>query len=848
MNNTEFSHNLEQWFQERPKWVQEAAYRLINTGNLTEKDYLDLLSICLKEAVGETVTYSRVESSVFNVQESSVHLRLESVSDVKGINALCPTKPLEFTKSQLCIVYGRNGSGKSGYVRLLKNACGTRYSGELLQNIFDSSDQPQSANLIFTTDGQTKSMKWSGNSLKELFGIDIYDTEGGLIYVNEENEITFEPWLLQFFTQLTRLCENLKQRINLQIASLPSHKPTFPSEFATTNASKWYNDITSSYTQGDIDIWTRWEPKDEAELIDTKKRLSEVNPLAKARTIRHQRNILNQLISHLDFSYKGLTDEVCSDYLMAKSDANIKRNAADQDAKLVFQKAPIKGIGSESWKLLWDAARKFSEGIAYPSEKFPNIGDDAVCVLCQRELTNESRDRFTSFESFVKNELQSQVTKAEQILQTKITRLPNIITLEEVNLRLDGIGITDEDTRKRVIAFNENLLICKQKLIEANFIAEVPDLPPISIMEHLKKVSDDFEKLAIKYDEDGKGRSRLEIILKDISARKWLNQQSLAIKEEISRLIEVQKLRSAEELTNTTGLTKKKSILTESLITLPYIERFRKELKDLKAESIQVEIKKSRAELGRVFHRIVLQDAVKSVRTSDILSEGEFRIVSLAAFLADTEGRGSVTTFIFDDPISSLDQVYEEAAAQRLVELSKERQVIVFTHRLSLVGLLDKYSRKEGVEKTIITLSRSRIGDITDQPINLSTTKPTAKRYLNERLAKAKKAFHISQAEYEVMAKALCGDIRILLEQIVELDMLAGIVRRYNPEVQTKGKIERLAKIKTEDCKFIDDLMTAYSRYEHSQPDEAPVDLPNPDELEIDLKAIVAFIESMDKR
>jgi ABC-type transport system involved in cytochrome bd biosynthesis fused ATPase/permease subunit len=82
------------------------------------------------------------------------------------------------------------------------------------------------------------------------------------------------------------------------------------------------------------------------------------------------------------------------------------------------------------------------------------------------------------------------------------------------------------------------------------------------------------------------------------------------------------------------------------------------------------------------------------VKTSDILSEGEFRIVSLAAFLADTEGRGAKTPFIFDDPISSLDQVYEEATAQRLVMLSKTRQVIVFTHRLSLLGLLDKVRRK----------------------------------------------------------------------------------------------------------------------------------------------------------
>ena len=106
----------------------------------------------------------------------------------------------------------------------------------------------------------------------------------------------------------------------------------------------------------------------------------------------------------------------------------------------------------------------------------------------------------------------------------------------------------------------------------------------------------------------------------------------------------------------------------------------------------------------------------------------------------------------------------------------------------------------------------------------------------------------VGDAEYERVAKALCRDTRILVEQIVESDLLAGVIRRYSAEVQTKGKIEHLAKITPEDCRFIDDMMTAYSRYEHSQPDEAPVELPKPDEIEKDLQAILAFIEAVQKR
>lgn len=172
----------------------------------------------------------------------------------------------------------------------------------------------------------------------------------------------------------------------------------------------------------------------------------------------------------------------------------------------------------------------------------------------------------------------------------------------------------------------------------------------------------------------------------------------------------------------------------------------------------------------------------------------------------------------------------------------------MFTHRLSLVGSLEKYAEKTGVEANIVSLSQYVVGDIIDLPIDLKRTDKAANALANERFAAVKKAFAESDAVYEKEAKSLCRDIRVLTERIVEADLLAGVVKRYSPEVNTKGKIHHLAKIMPEDCKFIDDLITKYSRYEHSQSEEAPVELPKPDEIESDLKAIIKFIDTIKQR
>lgn len=180
--------------------------------------------------------------------------------------------------------------------------------------------------------------------------------------------------------------------------------------------------------------------------------------------------------------------------------------------------------------------------------------------------------------------------------------------------------------------------------------------------------------------------------------------------------------------------------------------------------------------------------------------------------------------------------------------MSRTRQVIVFTHRLSFVGLLEKYSDKLRIDSKLFCLSRNRIGEIAELPIDLRKTISAVHGLLNERIPVAKKAFASGDSAYEIAAKAICTDIRTLLERVVEVDLLNGVVRRFSAEIQTKGKIQALANITVPECQFIDDLMTKYSRYEHSQPEEAPVELPRPNEIQSDLDQIMAFIMTIQGR
>src|SRR5688572_17137514 len=102
---------LTNWFSERSQWLQIAAARLFQQSELTEMDVSELATLCQQEANGKLPKATcSFPASAFS-QGAAGTLRLCSISDVEGVNALAPKKPLEFGKGNITIVFGNNGSG-----------------------------------------------------------------------------------------------------------------------------------------------------------------------------------------------------------------------------------------------------------------------------------------------------------------------------------------------------------------------------------------------------------------------------------------------------------------------------------------------------------------------------------------------------------------------------------------------------------------------------------------------------------------------------------------------------------------------------------------------------------------
>lgn len=317
----------------------------------------------------------------------------------------------------------------------------------------------------------------------------------------------------------------------------------------------------------------------------------------------------------------------------------------------------------------------------------------------------------TEFEKFVQGQLEKDASAAEKKLKEALDWSPTPPDRAQLETACQAAELSEQVSASLIAAW-EKLKEHLNTLLTLDLPEEAPEIDESITRLHavLEQLAGVAEQAAKDLEEDAKSEDRTKAAasLLDLEAKKWVTEQADGIRTEVERLVQLEKLKQWKRKTSTNGITRKAGDLSQQLVADAYIIRFNDELRKLGASKVQVELVKTRSRQGRTQHQVLLKSPdVEGVNVSEILSEGERRIVSLAAFLADVTGGSGSAPFVFDDPISSLDQVFEEAVIARLIELSQERQVLVFTHRLSFLGIM---SDKAGDALNCISIRREDWG------------------------------------------------------------------------------------------------------------------------------------------
>ena len=467
----------------------------------------------------------------------------------------------------------------------------------LHRNVYAAAPGVQKALITYEKNGTTTCNDWTGQGfIDDLKSVDIFDTSFGRVFVNSEDEVSYEPPVLSFFSSLITICEKVSENLEAEVARHPSKKPTISFDLKTTSEGVWFDGISTKTTSTDVERNCSFTVENELEISELQQRLAEQAPSDKAKQLRKQKGHIDAIVQDAQKHINQLSDENCRRVIVAKREAALKKNAADEAAEQIFTDGNLEGIGSEVWKELWTAARNYSITSAYKDQEYPNVDDDSRCVLCQQILSPKAKARLLSFDEFVKGEMQKASFNATKEFNSALQAIDDVPTADLLKSRVDAAGLHEEIT----VVMND-FFSGLQKRKDTLWSVESEDgLFPVTQkpawIDEANQLSASCGERAENYEKDSLNDNRddLRKKLNGLLAKKWLSESEnrIAIEQEIERLKLADLIQKAKKSTNTKSFSLKKGELAETLITDAFVRRFNVELKNLGASRVKVELVK----------------------------------------------------------------------------------------------------------------------------------------------------------------------------------------------------------------------------------------------------------------
>ena len=161
-------------------------------------------------------------------------------------------------------------------------------------------------------------------------------------------------------------------------------------------------------------------------------------------------------------------------------------------------------------------------------------------------------------------------------------------------------------------------------------------------------------------------KALLPQIEKRVSDAKWVSRASI-VKGNLPNVLR--------------SLTEAAKEASEVLLNKDFGRRFEDECERLRASNVTLNFPGRQGQVTR-------RKLVAAYKPNEVLSEGEQKALALADFLAEVTAVPASSPVVFDDPITSMDDRRIHEVCHRIIELSQDHQIVVFTHNIMFAAEL----------------------------------------------------------------------------------------------------------------------------------------------------------------
>lgn len=702
--------DIVQWAASRPWWQQQALVRLASGTPISGEGYEELADAVVKPDPA-TPSGGWLNGIQQPAEITSPAVRLRAIRDVSNVNRLATGETLTFAPTGITVVYGNNGSGKSGYARLVKALVHTRHQEMVLPDIFSTGGGTQSACLEYEWGGQSRTVLLSDAAPAELQQVSFYDERCGDLYVTKEGEAVYRPSSLGLLDGLIEICDGVRRVLDMRLAANVQQTVSLPALDPETKAGSLLSGLHGSTSDAMIAEQCRIGD-DAAVRVEAARaeesRLRATSPAKEASRLSRIAVAYGSVATHLADLAANLGPEVEADLEERRRMASETRALADAAAASSFDAEPLAGVGTPAWRALWAAAQRYSEAAAYPGQDFPHAEEGSHCLFCQQQLGEDARARMSRFHAMMVDTTEAESMAAASRLSAKVRDIETVQTMRpSLAVALSELEAEDLETHGAVLAALEGWGKRREALLSTSEVPPVPG-PGLSALLETTGKTRGVEALLIDADAFDDKISELATLQKEITARIRLAEVADDVRAERDRRCAQELLSDARRQTDTRGISRTLGDLTAAHVTVVVQDRFSRESQDLQVDSVTLLGQGVRH--GSVLHKPEFVGAAIKAELPRVLSEGEQTALGLSGFFVEAHLDRSKSAIVLDDPVTSLDHLRRDVVADRLARFAKDRQVIVFTHDMAFAASLKKRASANGAGFTERTVER-RLAD-----------------------------------------------------------------------------------------------------------------------------------------
>ena len=812
---------LVRWANKQAPWARFLVTDVLEQQGPVENDVIEKSFEALLRANGLRDDAASVEVPMLAddapsaVEDAS--MTLDRLRDVVGVNALAADQTIEFDR-KLTILFGQNGSGKTGYARIIKRAAGARSLEDILGNVASGAATPKpGACFDLTVDGNSQTVDWSNDKgLAPLNQIRVFDSQTATLHVDDNLEYIFTPAELARFTDVNDAIVAVQQRVTSEKAArqkascLPANPFT-----AGTRVHDLVQDLGSETSFAELKDLAKLQDDSEESL---QKMRAEYASLASGADDTQRVGLQRQLddLTDLRAILSALELFDAAGYNESLARVAEARTAVTELRTTLFDADHLAGEPDDVWQDFIEAGHTYAEhlGIA----QYPR--DDDVCLYCRQPLETGALSLLRRYGKFLTGATQAQLQAQIKTLEDRIPAL----TSEQVQSSQSALSNVEDDSDPRLVAVRLladaeaalQHIKNRQACTHLNLAQRSGDLKS-PIQELHDRLTSEKQVLAEKQKNQGQLLPDLQRKIRDLEDRIKLSTHLDQIKDCVANAKAAQRLDELDQEISTrvrNSLTREAKRASQELANQDFQLRFDEECAALDAPDVSLNFQGRQGSAQR-------RKRVFDHRPSEILSEGEQKVLALADFLAESRMHNSKHPIIFDDPVSSLDSRRLERVADRLAQLAEEHQVIVFTHNIMFAAELLSHRQSKGKRTLFMEVrdSGTENGIVAPNAEPRLDTPPNLAKRVENAISKASQADPSLQDAQIAHAYAL---MRSWCEAFAEQELLGNVSQRYRANIM----MTRLDKIKVERLSDAIPILSAaferFSRYMtgHSHPHE----------------------------